>query len=211
MSDGKGTVYYFDHELRKQCLSDKLDYEPDSHTSIAHYKGKDEDELNKYEYNPLTKKFQTDQLNATDDSKKVERFCRNLDFSTVVPELLLKPIFHPFEQRSRKRVSQIDIALVREWASVWGSVWTSVRASLRASVGDSVGDSVWASVRASVRAYIGGLFPSIPSWKYAESLGLDPWRPLLRLWYGGYVPSYDGKVWRLHAGPKAEVVYELKG
>ena len=96
-------------------------------------------------------------------------------------------------------------------ASVWASVWDSVGASVLASVWDSVGDSVWASVRASVRAYIGGLFPSIPSWKYAESLGLDPWRPLLRLWYGGYVPSYDGKVWRLHAGPKAEVVYELKG
>ena len=33
---------------------------------------------------------------------------------------------------------------------------------------------------------------------------------MLRLWYGGYVPSYDGTTWRLHAGPKAKIVHELK-
>ncbi len=85
--------------------------------------------------------------------------------------------------------------------------WASVRASVWASVGDSVGESFWASVRDSVGAYIGGLFPGIAEWRYVKSLGPDPWRPLLTLWYGGYVPSFDGKVWRLHAGPKAEIVY----
>jgi len=119
--------------------------------------------------------------------------------------------FYPFSIPGVKKPSLEHFDLLRKWDSVRDSVRASVWDSVWASVGDSVGDSVWASVRASVRAYIGGLFPSIPSWKYAESLGLDPWRPLLRLWYGGYVPSYDGKVWRLHAGPKAEVVYELKG
>jgi hypothetical protein len=84
--------------------------------------------------------------------------------------------------------------LVREWASV----------------GNSVGGSVWASVGGSVWAYIGGLFTGIKSWKYAGSLGPDPWRPLLTLWYAGYVPSYDGTTWRLHAGAKAKVVYEIK-
>lgn len=68
-------------------------------------------------------------------------------------------------------------------------------------------DRVWESVWDSVAAYIGGLFPSIASWKYAEHLGPDPWRPLLTLWYGGYVPSCYGSVWRLHAGPRADVVY----
>jgi len=111
-------------------------------------------------------------------------------------------------------------------ASVWDSVWASVRDSvvwdsMRDSVGasvvwdsvvrDSVRDSmVWDSVRDSVRdsvwAYIGGLFPNIKEWKYAEKLGSDPWRPLLTLWYAGYVPSFDGTTWRLHTGKKARVV-----
>ena len=71
-------------------------------------------------------------------------------------------------------------------------------------------DSVWASVRDSVWAYTGGLFPGITSWRYVKSLGPDPWRPLLRLWYAGYVPSFDGTTWRVHAGPKAEVVFTLE-
>jgi len=75
---------------------------------------------------------------------------------------------------------------------VGDSVWDSV--------GDSVGDSVW--------AYTGGLFPNITQWKYAEKLGPDPWRPFLTLWYAGYVPSFDGKTWRLHAGKDAKIVLE---
>ena len=84
------------------------------------------------------------------------------------------------------------------WASVWDSIWASVGASVWASVGASVWDSVW--------AYCGGLFPSITVWKYAEKLGPEPWRPLLTLWYAGYVPSFDGKTWRIHAGKDAKVV-----
>jgi len=84
--------------------------------------------------------------------------------------------------------------------SVWDSVWASVGDSVWASVGASVGDSVW--------AYTGGLFPNITQWKYAEKLGPDPWRPFLTLWYAGYVPSFDGKTWRLHAGKDAKIVLE---
>jgi hypothetical protein len=92
--------------------------------------------------------------------------------------------------------------------SVWASVWDSVRDSVWASVWDSMwaSVSVWDSVWDSVGAYIGGLFPSITEWKYAEKLGPDPWRPLLTLWYAGYVPSNDGTIWRLHAAEKAEII-----
>ena len=112
-------------------------------------------------------------------------------------------------------------------ASVGTSVWNSVGDSVRASIGDSVRasvggsvwgsvwgsvrDSVWGSVKDSVGGYIGGLFPHITEWKYAEKLGKNrknPWKPLQTLWYKGYVPSFDGKVWRLHCGKKAEVKYQ---
>lgn len=95
-------------------------------------------------------------------------------------------------------------------ASVWASVWVSVWASVWESVWESVRESVWESVWESVGAYTGGLFPNIKSWKYAEKLGSDPWRPLLTLWYAGYVPSFDGTTWRLHCGEKAKVVLEIK-
>ena len=99
-------------------------------------------------------------------------------------------------------------------ASVWDSVMDSVRASVRDSVWASVRDSVWASVRDSVWdsvwAYIGSCCPGITKWRYAENLGPTPWVALRELWLAGYVPSFDGTTWRLHAGPKAAVVFEVK-
>ena len=128
-------------------------------------------------------------------------------------------------------VTETEIKLLRQWASVgasvWDSVWDSVNDSVRASVGasvvdsvrasvgasvrDSVRDSVWDSVVDSVRAYISSLFPGIKKWKYIDHPeGENPFQPCIDLWHRGLVPSYDGKVWRLHAGEKAEIVWEGK-
>jgi len=113
-------------------------------------------------------------------------------------------------------------------ASVWDSVWASVRASVRDSVGTSVGDSVrasvWASVWASVGAsvwdsvgasvwdsvwgYIGSFFPKIKVWKYIEChLNIYPFQSAVDLWKMGLVPSFDGKLWRLHGGEKGKILY----
>jgi len=100
--------------------------------------------------------------------------------------------------------------------SVWDSVGDSVRDSVRDSVWDSVWASVGASVGASVWAYTGSFF-KIPVWKYVKHpKGKYPYQPLVDLWNQGFVPSFDGTTWWLHAGPKAAIVYsitaaELKG
>ena len=176
VSDGKGKIMYFDSKIRKKIISGKLKYELDSHTSIADYygyKAEKEDKLNKYEYNPLTKLFTVDQLNTVDDSSQVNLFCNKLDFKTIVPELIIKPIIHPFRDRLIAEVSKKDIKLVKEWASV----------------GDSVGDSVW--------AYISSFFDI--KYKYDFSSCVE-------LWEKGLVPSFDGKIWRLH-GKGGKIVW----
>jgi len=89
--------------------------------------------------------------------------------------------------------------------SVWDSVWDSVRNGVRNSFGYSVGNSVWDSVV----AYIGSLFPGINKWKYKNhKQGQYPFQSAVNLWYRGLVPSFDGKIWRLHSGEKAEVVWQ---
>ena len=109
------------------------------------------------------------------------------------------------------RASVVDSVLASILASVWGSVLVSVRAS----VVDSVRDSVWASVGASdwdsvwdsVWAYISSLFTNIKKWKYVNHEdGGNPFQSCIDLWKGGYVPSFDGKTWRLHT--KAGIVWE---
>jgi hypothetical protein len=98
-------------------------------------------------------------------------------------------------------------------ASVWASVWDSVGASVRDSVRDSVWDSVRDSVRDSVWAYAGTFF-ILPSdaWKYTENIKTDeyPFLPLVKLWEQGLVPSFDGKIWRLHGGKGAVILWEGK-
>ncbi len=101
------------------------------------------------------------------------------------------------------------------WSSIWdnvgryvgGSVWDSVCGrgsawdSLRGSIEDSVGDSIW--------AYISSLYISIKKWKYIDHPeGENPFQPAITLWHRGFVPSFDGKIWRLHAGEKAKVVWD---
>ena len=98
-------------------------------------------------------------------------------------------------------------------ASVWDSVWDSVRASVWASVGDSVRASVrasvWASVWASVGTYAGSFF-KLEKWKGIEhEKGVYPFQSGVTLWEMGLVPSFDGTTWRLHAGPRAKVVFEI--
>ena len=120
VSTGKGVPMYFDWALRQKCLSRELDYEPDSHTSIADYygfKGEAEDKLNKYEFNPLTKKFIVDQINTTDDRDTIERFCMALDFKLIVPALIIKDIVNPFRQFSIKKITIEDIILLNKFPS----------------------------------------------------------------------------------------------
>ena len=83
------------------CIPDKLNYDSDSHTSIADfygYKGEAEDQLNKYEYNPLLGQFTVDQINhKINDSAEAEKWVRALDFKKAIAPLIIKPIIHPFK------------------------------------------------------------------------------------------------------------------
>jgi hypothetical protein len=77
------------------------------------------------------------------------------------------------------------------WASVWASAGDSVVDSAVGSAGDSAVDSVW--------AYTSSLFPNVKEWKYIEhAKGVNPFQSCIDLWRGGYVPSFDAHIWRLH-------------
>jgi len=200
VSDGAGKPYYFDYEIRKRIIDGELKYEADSHTSIADYhgfKGKDEDMLNKYEYNPLTKEFTVDKIINKDDSAIIKGFCHGLDFKAIVPELTIHPIVHPFKDVVAGEVTEKEIDLLKQWDSVGDSVG--------ASVWDSVWDSVWASIWAYVSSYF-----DLKKWKYIDhAKGINPFQPCIDLWNSGFVPTFDGRKWRLHSNKGADIVYEV--
>lgn len=113
----------------------------------------------------------------------------------------INPI-HPFKIKPPEIIEK-HIELLREW--------DSVRDSVRDSMWDSMWASVWDSVWASVWAYIGSFFTNIKTWKYIKhEKGKYPFQPCVDLWETGLVPSFDGKVWRLHGGKNAKILYEMK-
>ena len=94
----------------------------------------------------------------------------------------INPI-HPFKIKCPK-ITDKHIKLLKQW------------------------DSVGGSVRDSVGAYIGSLFPNIKKWEYINhKKGIYPFQPAVDLWRMGLVPSFDGKIWRLHGGLNGEIIY----
>lgn len=105
------------------------------------------------------------------------------------------------------------------WRSVFRSVHDSIQYSIhnsiRESVWDSVWDSIWESIHFSIEyalyAYTSSLFPNISKWKYIEhEEGVNPFQSAIELWRSGFIPTFDGKTWRLHSGKDTKIVYEMK-
>jgi len=228
ISNGKGEAYWFDAKIRKQILRGEIDYALDSHSSIASYygfKGEGEDKINKYEYNPLWKTLQINQLNTTDDSDQIKKFCENLDFKRVVPELVIKPIVYPF-RRNRKRVIQKDIELLKKCASSQDSTWDPIWYSIENSVGKSVWNFVTTWVRISLWDSFGDSFSSGDSaedlvWGLIkDSIGdytlsffefqgkKNPCQSCADLWERGLLTSCNGEMWRLHGGKRGEILWK---
>ncbi len=203
--------YYFNWEQRQQLQKNNPhSYSPDSHSSISEFHKLDDDKVNKYEYNPVTKNFVVDQINIKDDQALARQWVERLDFKKIIEPLIIKPIIHPFELPMVKNVTEKQSRLLEDWILVRDSVRTSVWASVRDSVGNSVLDSVRASVRASIgdSVWASVLAYTTSFFKIEHKKGINPLKPSIDLWEQGLVPSFDGKFWRLHSGKNAEIVYK---
>src|SRR5208282_6410831 len=75
-----GGIYYFDLKTRKELnKSNPEGYEFDSHSTIAKFFGLNEDNCNKFEYEPLSENFVVDQINnKINDTEKVKAFVKVL-------------------------------------------------------------------------------------------------------------------------------------
>jgi hypothetical protein len=77
ISDGDGNLFYFDNEQRNSL---KGIFNFDSHTSIANYYRKDEDKMNKWEYDPIYDVLTCDTLNTFDDREIILFQLKQINF-----------------------------------------------------------------------------------------------------------------------------------
>ena len=84
-SNGKGGVKFFKVEDIAKIMAEgnKENYNWNSHTSIAHYYGHDEDRWNKWEYDPYKKELVADSLVTENDKavvkEAIEEYLKNKD------------------------------------------------------------------------------------------------------------------------------------
>ena len=189
-----GKRFYFDWNYRKENMNDSESH--DSHSTICEHYKLVEDRCNKYEFNPLTKEFTVDRINSSvDDRIGAQVWVEKLNWKKIVEPLIAKDVINALTLNNPD-VNDKVVSLLKQWASVRDSV----RDSVLDSVWDSVRDSVWDSVWDSVRAYTSSFFDI--EYKYDIS-------PAIELWNMGFVPSFDGTTWRLHAGKNATIVFEI--
>jgi hypothetical protein len=239
VGDGYGNYRYFDWEYRKAHLKEDCDSHTVVLTHFK-VPPKMQDKWSKYEYNPITKKFTVDQGREGHDHEAAENFARALNFKDIVEPLIIKDIVNPLTKKRRKPTQRTIDELhswIAVWSAVGGAVWSAVGGAVggtvwsavrdavrdavwdavRDAVGDAVGGAVWdavggavwgavggavgGAVRGAVRGYVSSFFDVRYSFDFSSCV---------KLWNTGYVPSFDGKVWRLHSGPKMAIVYEEK-
>ena len=224
LTDEKGNRYAMGHQIRLDIRSGKSDLREDSHASIAVLHKVDEDKCNKFEFSPLTRKLKLDTNNlGFNDSELINIDELIEDVKEAVPELVIKPIIHPFKDvKFDGEITDEIMELVREWSKVWdsvsASVWDSVSASVgvsvrgsvgvsvRGSVGGSIGVSVWDSVGRSVRGSVrDSVWDSVWDFTYAYISSFFnikyqyDYSSAIKLWEMGLVPSFDGDVWRINS------------
>ena len=110
--------YYFDWQARLNMNH----VGADSHSHICAHFGINEDQCNKWEYNPLTKELYLDMQNdPKTDTKRVKKWVDKLDWNTIVAPLIIKPIINPLELPAVDTITDEQISWLKEWASVWSS------------------------------------------------------------------------------------------
>ncbi len=153
-SDGKGNLSYCDSLLRQALRDDggiKLPSyypgaSPDSHSFIASTISEEasaEDKMNKYEFNPITKRLVLDQINVDNDSDIVEEKLHKLDWETIVPELEIKPPIERWLGRNNGEPTKKHIDLLREWAQVVARSPVNIEELVRTVVSQHTGKRVY--------------------------------------------------------------------
>jgi hypothetical protein len=164
-----------------------------------------------FPFNPFTvytEKEMTEKIVTPQIIKKLnewETVCETV--SKFVSESVWETVWATVRKTVRKTVRETVRKTV--WEPVWESVWETVWKFVRKFVRETVWENAWETVSYFINAYISSLFPDIEKWYGIEhEPGVNPFQSGVDLWRAGFVPSFDGKTWRLHAGSKATVVHK---
>jgi hypothetical protein len=93
-----GKRFYFNWKQRNSKESAYQDIYCDSHDHIIHHYKLDDAVVNKYEYNPFTKRLIADTINSSiNDIAQVRDWAEKFDFKRIVKPLIKTDVINPFD------------------------------------------------------------------------------------------------------------------
>lgn len=226
--------FYLNWEFRR----DNPFENPDSHSIICRTFSLPEDRSNKYEYNPLTGKFKADGINAdVDDSLQVESWCKVLDFKTVNPYLIVKPVVNVATLPEVIEITKEHLKLLEDWKKAYTAFCSSLEFAATSDavfsktfrlVQDSKKDSRWCTVWNLIQEtvseevnYSARHLPDVlrsaflrAKYFYCTSFfdieyGYN-FSPVVKLWEAGLFTYFDGRVWRIYSGKNTKLLYKQR-
>ena len=208
VSDGQGKVYYFNYKQRQEIK----DREHDSHTSIADYygfKGEKEDLLNKWEYNPFSKKLTKDRIVVKEEYPKIEKWISELDFKEIVPNIHFDKSFTNPLTQTKKEIELDDLILLRRYVELWDQLWDQLGCQLRDQLWDQLGCQLWDQLRDQIYSF-GTSF--ISDFKFKDEKQEELVETILELWARGLIPFYDkaNKEAYLFGNKKVDILFKEK-
>lgn len=175
ISSGDGKVLWFNpaqHEAKLKFRDESIVEHYDSHTSIAAYYGVDEDQWNKWEYNPFTRELKLDKQNTADDRNTVQAFIDAIepeqwhDLSGDIESIriLLEEINHiDWFSGKGKLPEGIEMYVFDTWEaakdaagdtyleSVRGAVWSVAMDAVMIAARDGARNDAWSAARDTTR------------------------------------------------------------
>lgn len=148
--------------------------------------------------------FATRSLVFDSVSGPITKLVGRVVYNIIIEPLSPRPFDELYPMGTDFRSLVGDPATIKVWNAVYPHwLWD------KASPNKRLKNPVYDSFSSLCLAYMGSLFPNINKWKNIKhKKGEYPFQPAADLWQRWLVPSFDGSIWRLHTGKKAEVAYE---
>lgn len=220
-----GQKFYFDWNYREENLKNKKISSDhfDSHSSICAYHNLKEDDCNKYEFNPLTKKLKIDKINSEiDDRVQVENWVNKLNYKKILKPLIVKEIIIPFSlpEFPKENINDDIILLLKKWSLLSDRNWRIIDNTWIKLVGAYPASTI----ANTIRSFIWNSFPkflfdknnnTIESiYGYIASFfdvdyNIDI-TSINKLWDMGLLPIFDENNWKLYSGKNGNVVFQIK-
>lgn len=211
-----GKRFYFNWKDRKKALEMNMKDVVDSHSWICSHFRLNEDECNKYEYDPFTKVFLIDQTNSSiDDSVAAEEWVKQLDFKRIMEPIIYKNMVDPVTLPTPTLTAR-DFENLDKWKEIVDNF----------SYSNIINEYpefklLWDAV--SNKLFYKNHHYLITSFKYVKNLYVAYLLSFytkadlnvditcaIELWERGVIPVFSDNHWTLHSGNSLNKLYSTK-